>query len=209
MPHSKIKESIAQHPETGRLRGRLRRGGQACQRRSSSSLKYQGKKSVIEGLRRVSPPGLRRYVGATEIPRVRGGLGVAVVSTPEGVMTDTQAPARRISAASCFVTCGERCNGFRIRMHGVEHVPPVRLPALALTPLHQSQFDLCHELENNRLPFPPKVKVEVKGQQVLVEGPKGKLNFDIAAAHQPQGGERQRARQPRRATTRRPRRCMA
>ncbi len=47
-------------------------------------LKYQGKKNVIEGLRRVSRPGLRHYVGATEIPRVLGGLGVAVVSTSEG-----------------------------------------------------------------------------------------------------------------------------
>jgi len=46
-------------------------------------LKYEGKKSVIEGLRRVSTPGLRRYVGATEIPRVRGGLGISVVSTSQ------------------------------------------------------------------------------------------------------------------------------
>ena len=54
-------------------------------------LKYEGKKSVIEGLRRVSTPGLRRYVGATEIPRVRNGLGISVVSTSQGVMTGTQA----------------------------------------------------------------------------------------------------------------------
>ena len=59
-------------------------------------LKYQGKKSVIEGLRRVSTPGLRRYVGATDIPRVRGGMGVAMVSTSEGVMTDTQARKKNI-----------------------------------------------------------------------------------------------------------------
>ena len=53
---------------------------------------YDGKKSVIEGLRRVeSTPGLRRYVGATEIPHVRGGLGISVVSTSQGVMTGTQA----------------------------------------------------------------------------------------------------------------------
>ena len=54
-------------------------------------LKYEGKRSVIEGLRRVSTPGLRRYVGATESPRVRGGLGISVVSTSQGVMTGTQA----------------------------------------------------------------------------------------------------------------------
>ena len=55
------------------------------------TLKYQGKKSVIEGLRRVSSPGLRRYVGSTEIPRVRGGLGTSIVSTSQGVMSGTLA----------------------------------------------------------------------------------------------------------------------
>ena len=67
-------------------------------------LKYQGKKSVIEGLRRVSTPGLRRYVGATDIPRVRGGMGVAMVSTSEGVMTDTQARKKNIGGELlCYV----------------------------------------------------------------------------------------------------------
>jgi small subunit ribosomal protein S8 len=67
-------------------------------------LKYQGKKSIIEGLRRVSTPGLRRYVGATEIPRVRGGLGVAVLSTSEGLMTDVQARRKKIGGELiCYV----------------------------------------------------------------------------------------------------------
>ena len=67
-------------------------------------LKYQGKKSVIEGLRRMSTPGLRRYVGATEIPRVRGGLGVAIVSTSEGLVTDTQARKKKIGGELiCYV----------------------------------------------------------------------------------------------------------
>ena len=67
-------------------------------------LKYQGKKSIIEGLRRVSTPGLRRYVGATEIPRVRGGLGVAVISTSEGLMTDVQARRKKIGGELiCYV----------------------------------------------------------------------------------------------------------
>ena len=67
-------------------------------------LKYQGKKSIIEGLRRVSTPGLRRYVGATEIPRVRGGLGVAVVSTSEGLLTDVQARRKNIGGELlCYV----------------------------------------------------------------------------------------------------------
>jgi small subunit ribosomal protein S8 len=57
---------------------------------------------VIEGLRRVSRPGLRRYVGSTEIPRVRGGLGVAVLSTPEGLMTDGQARKKNLGGELLF-----------------------------------------------------------------------------------------------------------
>ena len=59
-------------------------------------LKYaQGGQSVIRELKRVSSPGLRKYVGATEIPRVRNGLGVAILSTSKGLMTDRQARAQR------------------------------------------------------------------------------------------------------------------
>ncbi len=59
-------------------------------------LKYaQGGQPVIRELKRVSSPGLRKYVGATEIPRVRNGLGVAILSTSKGLMTDRQARAER------------------------------------------------------------------------------------------------------------------
>ncbi len=55
-------------------------------------LKYiRGKKPAIQGLRRVSKPGRRIYVSCDEIPRVQGGLGVAIVSTSKGVLTDRQA----------------------------------------------------------------------------------------------------------------------
>ena len=54
-------------------------------------LKFQGRKGIIAGLKRVSRPGLRRYVGATEIPRVLGGMGTSIVSTSRGVMTGVQA----------------------------------------------------------------------------------------------------------------------
>jgi small subunit ribosomal protein S8 len=103
VPHSKLKESIA---------GILKREGYIndfavegqVPRTMKLKLKYQGKKSVIEGLRRVSTPGLRRYVGSTEIPRVRGGLGVAVVSTSEGVMTGHQARKKNIGGELlCYV----------------------------------------------------------------------------------------------------------
>ncbi|MEG0779232.1 MAG: 30S ribosomal protein S8 [Oscillospiraceae bacterium] len=56
------------------------------------ALKYNaGKEKVITGLRRVSKPGLRVYVGADELPRVLRGLGIAVISTSRGVMTDKRA----------------------------------------------------------------------------------------------------------------------
>jgi len=55
-------------------------------------LKYHnGDQPVIRELRRVSSPGLRRYVGAREIPRVRNGLGMAILSTSNGLMSDAQA----------------------------------------------------------------------------------------------------------------------
>jgi small subunit ribosomal protein S8 len=95
VPHSKLKEGIAQV---------LKREGYVAEvavegkpfKRIKIKLKYTGKKPVIEGLRRISSPGLRRYVGATETPRVRGGLGTSILSTPEGVMTGTQARKKNV-----------------------------------------------------------------------------------------------------------------
>ena len=60
------------------------------------TLKYNGKDKVITGLRRVSKPGLRVYVGADELPRVLRGLGVAIVSTSKGVMPDRAARAAHV-----------------------------------------------------------------------------------------------------------------
>ena len=103
VPHSRIKESIV---------GILKKEGYVADysvegklpKNIKIKLKYQGKKSVIEGLRRISTPGLRRYVGATEIPRVRGGLGVAVVSTSEGLLTDVQARRKNLGGELlCYI----------------------------------------------------------------------------------------------------------
>jgi len=54
-------------------------------------LKYVEGRGAIEGIRRVSRPGLRRYVGHGDIPRVQGGLGVAILSTSRGLLTDREA----------------------------------------------------------------------------------------------------------------------
>ncbi|HIR08819.1 MAG TPA: 30S ribosomal protein S8 [Candidatus Avoscillospira stercoripullorum] len=61
------------------------------------ALKYlPGKEKVITGLRRVSKPGLRVYAGADELPRVLKGLGIAIISTSKGVMTDRAARANHV-----------------------------------------------------------------------------------------------------------------
>ncbi|NOY52899.1 MAG: 30S ribosomal protein S8 [Deltaproteobacteria bacterium] len=52
--------------------------------------KQEGKEGAIHGLKRLSKPGLRVYVGAEEIPKILNGLGVAILSTPKGVLTDRQ-----------------------------------------------------------------------------------------------------------------------
>ena len=103
VPHSKIKESIASIlKKEGYINDFAVEG--KTPKTIKVRLKYQGKKSVIEGLRRASTPGLRRYVGATDIPRVRGGLGVAVLSTSEGVMTGNQARKKNLGGELvCYV----------------------------------------------------------------------------------------------------------
>jgi small subunit ribosomal protein S8 len=60
------------------------------------TLKYHQGQAVIEKIRRKSRPGLRAYFGADEMPQIKGGLGIAIVSTPKGVMTATQAKKLRV-----------------------------------------------------------------------------------------------------------------
>lgn len=68
-------------------------------------LKYgPNKQKVINGLKRISKPGLRVYVKRDEVPRVLGGLGIAILSTPQGVITDRQARRERVGGeVICYV----------------------------------------------------------------------------------------------------------
>jgi len=62
------------------------------------------RKPVITGLKRVSRPGVRTYVGADDIPRVMGGLGIAILSTSRGVLSDREARRRRVGGeVLCYV----------------------------------------------------------------------------------------------------------
>jgi small subunit ribosomal protein S8 len=69
----------------------------------SIELKYHDGRPVIDRIERVSRPGLRIYRGKDELPKVLGGLGVAIVSTPQGVMTDKQARAAGTGGEVLFV----------------------------------------------------------------------------------------------------------
>ena len=68
------------------------------------ALKYYAGRPVIERIERISRPGLRVYKGSGDLPRVMNGLGIAIVSTPKGVMTDRKARASNIGGeVLCFV----------------------------------------------------------------------------------------------------------
>lgn len=70
------------------------------------ALKYNpvSKQSAIKNLTRISTPGLRKYVGSREIPRVLNGLGIAIISTSKGVMTDKEAKMQKVGGeVLCFV----------------------------------------------------------------------------------------------------------
>jgi len=104
IPHSNIKESIAHVLKREGYISDVAVEGAVAQTRIKLKLKYQGRKSVIDGLKRVSSPGLRRYVGAQEIPRVRNGMGTAILSTPAGILTGNEARRQNVGGELlCYV----------------------------------------------------------------------------------------------------------
>ena len=105
VPHSKVKAAIALIlKEEGFIQNieQVKGKGHPVMK---LHLRYAEKrKPVISGLQRVSKPGLRRYVGRQEIPRVYGGIGVAIVSTTKGIMTGAQAKERQIGGELlCYI----------------------------------------------------------------------------------------------------------
>ena len=96
-PVSKLSESILRILDReGYIEG-FAREGEGVQAAFRIRLKYgPRKRRTITGLRRVSKPGRRSYRGRDKLPRVMGGLGIAIVSTSQGVMTDLEASRKRI-----------------------------------------------------------------------------------------------------------------
>ena len=78
--------------------------GEAAKPELEIGLKYYAGRPVIERVERVSRPGLRVYKPSADIPRVMNGLGIAIVSTPQGVMTDRSARAANVGGeVLCYV----------------------------------------------------------------------------------------------------------
>ena len=97
MPSSGFKKAIAE----ALLRERLIRDFKVVEDNKQGVLRVQLKytkdgESVIRGITRISKPGLRRYVGANEIPRVRSNYGTAILSTPRGVLTSKESRKEKV-----------------------------------------------------------------------------------------------------------------
>jgi small subunit ribosomal protein S8 len=97
MPSSKLKEEIARILAAEGYIDSFEVSAEGSKRTLTLKLKYGADRSrVLLGVRRVSTPGRRIYAGAGDLPRVKGGLGVAVVSTSQGVPSDREARRRRL-----------------------------------------------------------------------------------------------------------------
>ena len=104
MPSSKIKVAIAKVLQDEGYIGGSRVTQNGAKAELEIVLKYYEGKPVIEKLQRVSRSGLRQYRGKDAIPKVLGGLGVAIISTSKGIMTDTQARHQGVGGeVLCFV----------------------------------------------------------------------------------------------------------
>ena len=95
MPSSKLRTAVAGLLQAEGYIGAFSEAGE-IKKELTIELKYFEGRPVIERMERVSRPGLRRYAGADELPKVRGGLGIAVISTSKGLMTDRAARAAGI-----------------------------------------------------------------------------------------------------------------
>ncbi|MGB4468401.1 MAG: 30S ribosomal protein S8 [Azovibrio sp.] len=97
MPSSKVKVAIAAVlKDEGYVEDYAVKESEGNKATLEIALKYYAGRPVIERIERVSKPGLRIYKGSEDIPRVMNGLGIAIVSTPRGVMTDRKARATRV-----------------------------------------------------------------------------------------------------------------
>lgn len=105
MPASKLKQAIVEVLSREGFVGEISTESEGPKSTLNVGLRYHNSEPVIERIERVSRPGLRVYAGADELPKVQGGLGVAIISTSGGVMTDREARAQgRGGEVLCIVS---------------------------------------------------------------------------------------------------------
>ena len=105
MPASKFKAAIAEILRQEGYVGACRVEGEGTHKTLTIELKYFEGRPVIDRLERVSAPSLRRYRSRDKLPKVLGGLGIAIVSTPKGLLTDRQARAEGVGGeVLCIVS---------------------------------------------------------------------------------------------------------
>ena len=95
-PYSKMKESVLDVLARGRFievyKIEDRKGRKVC----VITLRYEGKRPAVARIERASTPGRRLYIGSKDIPSVLGGMGIAILSTPAGIMTGKEARAKKV-----------------------------------------------------------------------------------------------------------------
>ena len=96
MPISKMKVAIAEVLKTEGYIVGYREVGEGIEKELLLQLKYRNKQPVIEGVDRVSKPSCRIYCGSDEIPNVRNGLGIVILSTPKGVVSGRVAKSEKV-----------------------------------------------------------------------------------------------------------------
>jgi small subunit ribosomal protein S8 len=95
--HSKLREAICRVLVAEGFLARMETTGESYKKKLVLGLRYSAsREAVIRGIQRVSKPSIRRYAGAQTMPRISGGIGLHLVSTPLGVMTDREARRRNV-----------------------------------------------------------------------------------------------------------------
>ena len=96
VPFSNFKYEIAKILEKEKFLDKIDEKGKKVKRVIEITLKYEDKTPAISGLKRVSKPGQRIYAEAKEIKKVKGGYGISIISTPEGLMTNKEVRKRKL-----------------------------------------------------------------------------------------------------------------
>src|SRR5258706_7626 len=172
MPSSRLKVAIARVlQDEGYIEGFRVDAGSGGQSELRIGLKYYAGRPVIERLERVSRPGLRIYRRRDALPEVMNGLGVAIVSTPKGVMTDRKARVQGVGGEGiCYVALGRRSQMSRVGRIPVSQAQGDKIPL---------SVGYSHPVEHK---MPAGVKVETPSQtEIVVKGADKQRVGQIAA----------------------------